>query len=1047
MPTLRPLLLLAALRGLPRAAPAADAPVSFNEQIRPLLAQNCLACHGPDAGHRKAGLRLDDPASATAERRGVRAIVPGDPEASELWQRVISPHADEVMPPPDAHKPPLSPEQRALLRRWIQEGAPYQAHWAFLPVTRPALPPVAGGAAEHPVDRFIGARLAARGWSLAAEAPRETLIRRLSLDLTGLPPTPAEVDAFLADLAPGAYERVVDRLLHSPRYGENLARPWLDAVRYADTHGLHLDNVRTIWPYRDWVVSAFNRNLPFDRFTLEQLAGDLLPSPTIDQLVASGYNRNHLSTSEGGSIEAEAEARNTADRVDTTAAVFLGLTASCASCHDHKFDPLSQKEYYALGAFFKGLADRCWDGNVRISAPIVVIAPDDATQRRIAELDALAGPLEAAVSARAAALADDGLDANPGPRGQSRDRKTTGPVTYEVVWAEDSDLPTPATVLAPPPAGEWQEGKGVPLAGGRRALRLEGDVDRPVLFTAGDVNLVVRTAATAYVHLHPDPARPPRAVSIEFLSEEGTRRMIWGDPQAFGSEIARAALHAGPLPPAGQYTRLELSACDSEVREGRPYTGIRIAQRGGAAWWDRAGAVLTSPAAAQDPLLSKDAWVSGLRTGARAFSTLSLRHDINFLVGLSGTQQVGEEKERIARFHRDFIYGPLRGELEPEAHAARRVMAEQVAYEQRFPLSPISRELAEPRPAHVLKRGQYDQPGELVAPATPSFLPPLVARGARPDRLDFARWLVDARQPLTSRVTVNRFWGQLFGAGLVRTPADFGLQGEPPTHPELLDWLAAEFQAGGWDVKALVRLLVTSRTYRQDARVASAQLEGDPENRLLGRGPRLRLDAEVLRDQALALGGLLRPELGGPPVRPYQPVNIWEPVAFGGSNTKVYVQDQGAALYRRSLYTFWKRTAPAPAMSTFDAPARETFCVARPRSNTPLQALALMNDVQQFEAARGFAERLLRPARPEPERLTEAFRQATARFPTPAESTLLARNLARHREHFARHPEAAREVLRNGESSPAAGLEPGEFAAWTMVANLLLNLDEVINRN
>jgi mono/diheme cytochrome c family protein len=656
MPTVRPALLLAGLLALPRAATAADAPsVSFNEQIRPLLAQNCLACHGPDAAHRKAGLRLDDPANATAERRGVRAIVPGDPEASELWQRVISPHADEVMPPPEAHKPPLPPEQRALLRRWIQEGAQYQAHWAFLPVARAPLPAAAGGAAEHPVDRFIGPRLAARGWSISPEAPRETLIRRLSLDLTGLPPTPAEVDAFVADRAPGAYERVVDRLLQSPRYGENFARPWLDAVRYADTHGLHLDNVRTIWPYRDWVVSAFNRNLPFDRFTIEQLAGDLLPDPTIDQLVASGYNRNHLSTSEGGSIEAEAEARNTADRVDTTAAVFLGLTASCASCHDHKFDPLSQKDYYALGAFFKGLADRCWDGNVRISAPIAVIAPDEATQRRIAELDARAGPLEAAVSARAAALADEGADGSPGPRSQSRGRKSTGAVTYEVVWAEDSDLPTPATVLGPPPPGEWREGSGVPVAGGRRALRVEGDVERPVLFTAGDVNLVVRTAATAYVHLHPDPTQPPRAVSVEFLTEEGARRMIWGDPQAFGPEIARNALHAGPLPPAGQYTRLELSACDSEVREGQAYTGIRIAQRGGAAWWDRAGAVLTSPSAAQDPLLSQGAWVNSLRTGARAFSTQQLRHDINFLVGLSGTQQVGEEKERIARFHRDFI--------------------------------------------------------------------------------------------------------------------------------------------------------------------------------------------------------------------------------------------------------------------------------------------------------------------------------------------------------------------------------------------------------
>jgi mono/diheme cytochrome c family protein len=1034
MPRLSLFLLLVA------AAPlsAAEEPISFNTHIRPILADNCFACHGTDAAHRKAKLRLDVAESVTAERDGVRAIVPGSPEKSELWQRIISPHEDEVMPPAESHKPPLKPEQRALLRRWIEQGAVYQNHWAYEPIARPAIPAAAGGAGEHPIDRVIGERLAAHRLALAPEPAPEVLLRRLTLDLTGLPPTPEEAEAFAADRSPGAYDRAVARLLASPRFGEHFGRYWLDAVRYADTHGLHLDNVRTIWPYRDWVVRAFNRNLPFDQFTIEQLAGDQLPGATIDQRIASGYNRNHLSTSEGGAIEAEAEMRNTADRVDTTAAVWLGLTANCASCHDHKFDPLTQKEYYSLGAIFKGLADRVWDGNVRVAGPVAVVADDAATQRRIDELAVAIRPLEAALSARADALV----------AGEMKPMKLSKtPVTYEVVWAEDSDLPTPADVTAPAKRGAWREGADVPVAGGRKALRLEGEAEREFAFTAGDVTLIARTEVKGFVHVHLDPANPPRAVSLEFVSEEKTTRMIWGDREAFGPEVARRASGGGPLPAAGGYVRLELLACDSGVHEGKAYTGLRIAQSGGAAWWDRAGAVITSPSASDDPLLSKEAWARSLRTGARAFESVALRHDVNFLVGLSGTQQDDAEKAWIARWHRDYIYGPLRAALEPEAHAARRLLAEQVHYEMTFPVTPISGERDEPLPAHVLVRGQYDKPGERVEPATPAFLPPVEPRGPRITRLDFARWLVDPRHPLTARVTVNRFWGQLFGAGLVRTPADFGSQGAPPTHPELLDWLADEFVRTGWDVKRLVGLLVTSRAYRQDSRVTPALLELDPENRLLARGGRLRLDAEVLRDQALALGGLLRPEIGGPPVRPYQPVNIWEPVAFGGSNTKTYVQDHGDALYRRSLYTFWKRTAPAPAMVTFDAPSRENFCVGRNRSNTPLQALALLNDVQQFEAARALAERLLRRAGTEPERLEYAFRSAVARPPRPAERTLLAEALATHRAHYERNTEAAAQVLANGESKPAAGLPPVEVAAWTLVANLLLNLDETVTRN
>jgi hypothetical protein len=1020
------------------ASVMAEENITFNEHIRPILSNNCYACHGADAAHRKAKLRLDTAAGATAEKNGLRAITPRDLEKSELWHRIISKDEEEVMPPPESHKQPLKAEEIALIKRWIQQGAEYQNHWAFEPVGKPKVPSAAGGAKSNPVDRFIGQKLAARKLALASEAPREVLIRRITLDLTGLPPTPDEVEAFVNDRSKDAYEKLVDRLLASPRYGEHFGRYWLDAVRYADTHGLHLDNVRMIWPYRDWVVGAFNRNLPFDQFTIEQLAGDMLPNPRTDQLVASGYNRNHLSTSEGGAIEAEAEMRNTADRVDTTAAVWMGMTANCASCHDHKFDPLTQKEYYSLGAIFKGLSDRVWDGNVRLQAPIAVIADSPVAQTRVNEVAKQVTPLEAALTARVEQVVKEKPMMKLGKEA----------VSYEVVWAEDSDLLTPEDFKTPGRrVGEWREGEKVPVAGGKRALRIEGAAERPIAFTAGDVNLIARTEVKAFVSYYADPANPPKAVSLEFISEEKTKRMIWGDMNAFGPEVAQTARRGGPLPEAGSYARLELTACDSGVNEGKRYTGLRIAQSDGAAWWDRAGAVIKSPSGNDDPLLSSAAWARSLRENARFVENVPIRHDIKYLIGLSPTQQNEEEKQRLTRYHRDYIYGPYRALVEPEGHAVRALLSEQVHHELTYPATLISGERHEPLPAHILIRGQYDKPGELVTAGTPAFLPPIEKHGERVTRMDFARWLVSPKHPLTSRVTVNRFWGQLFGAGLVRTPADFGAQGEPPTHPELLDWLAAEFMRTGWDVKKFVRLLVTSQTYRQGSNVSPALLEMDPANKLLARAPRLRLDAEVLRDQALALGGLLNPKMGGAPVRPYQPSNIWEPVAFGGSNTKTYVQDHGDALYRRSIYSFWKRTAPAPSMATFDAPSRENFCVARGRSNTPLQALALMNDVQQFEAARAFAERLLLRTSSEAERLTYAFRCVAARAPTREESTLLADALATHRAHFAKNAEAASQVIANGESKPSTTLPVPEFAAWTMVANLLLNLDETITRN
>lgn len=1074
------------------SAAAALDHVTYNEHIRPILADNCFACHGSDAGDRKAKLRLDQFDSATADRRGVRAIAPGDLANSEAWQRILSQDPDEIMPPPDSHKKPLSLAQRALVKRWIEQGAVYQNHWAFEPVARPAVPvpgvqpsTLSAELSAHPIDRFIAATLSRHQRTLAPEAPRAVLFRRLTLDLTGLPPTPAELDAFLADYPlitsstptaststrrEAALDRAVTRLLASPRYGEHFARTWLDAVRYADSHGLHLDNVRTIWPYRDWVASAFNRNLPFDQFTIEQLAGDLLPNPRIDQLVASGYNRNHLTTSEGGSIEEEAEARNNIDRINTTATVWLGLTAGCAQCHDHKFDPISQRDYYSLGAFFKGLADRVWDGNIPKPGPLVVLG-DAKVQARLNAIEAAFPPLAAALSAKAVAAekvqkekeksneiaevvanaakvdTDDDTDTLSPAKPKQAPAKRTTPVSYEVVWAEDADTPYAINYGKTAPAGEWRTGPGVPVVGGQRALHLEGSQERPVNFGGGELLLIVRTTAKAFAYFQADPAQPPRAVSLQFISEKKTKRVIWGDPAAFGPEVAKDAIVAGPMPAPGGYTRLEIDAVATGLAKDKPYSGLLVAQSDGAGWWDHIGTACTSPSAAVDPLLNSGAWVTGLRNFGRAEAGLPLPHEAIFLIGLSGTQQTTEEKARVVQFHRDFIMGPLRATLEPEANAARRLLVERTHYESTLPSSLVSRELATPHPAPILLRGQYDKPGELVTPATPAFLPPLAATSARPSRLDLARWLVDSKNPLTARVTANRFWQQLFGAGLVRTPGDFGTQGDPPTHPELLDWLASELVRTGWDVKAFVRLLVTSRAYRQDSNVAPELLALDPENKLLARSSRLRLDAEVLRDQALALGGLLRPEIGGPPVRPYQPINIWEPVAFGGSNTKTYVQDHGDALYRRSLYTFIKRTAPAPAMSTFDGPSREFTCVGRSRSNTPLQALALMNDVQHVEAARAFAERLLAEKSTDAKRLALAFRSVTAREPDPTERQLLTDSLATHRAHFSRDPAAAEKILTNGESKPAAIAPVPEIAAWTMVTNLLLNLDETVTRN
>ncbi|MEK6261767.1 MAG: PSD1 and planctomycete cytochrome C domain-containing protein [Planctomycetota bacterium] len=801
----------------------------FGRDVRPILAENCFHCHGPDATKRQAGLRLDVRESATRVlESGKIALVPGKPAASELVRRIEA-HGDEAMPPKESLKR-LTADQKQTLIRWIAAGAEYRPHWAFVAPTRPVAPTVSDPArARSPLDRFVLTKLEESRLRPSPEADRVTLLRRVTLDLTGLPPTPEEVDAFVGDSAPDAFERAVDRLLASPRYGEHMARDWLDLARYSDTHGYFTDHERFMWRWRDWVIDACNRNLPFDQFTIEQLAGDLLPDATLDQRIATGFNRNHMITEETGVIPEEYRTEYVADRVRTTASVWMGLTAGCAQCHDHKYDPLTQREFFQLFAYFNNL----------------------------------------------------------------------------------------------PEAG---------IAGGKQ-----------------------KNAA-------PELRLPSREQSA--AQDELTRRL--GEVER---ELAGYSLPSEPSDLAASAQRTVLESRRTKLRE--------------------------------------------------------------------------DEKQLLATF------------------ATTMVM----------------QELPQPRDTFILMRGQYDQPGDKVGPGVPSFLSPLPT-GTEPNRLALARWLVDPRHPLTARVAANRIWRQLFGHGIVATVEDFGLQGEFPSHPELLDWLAVEFaeqsreesretraraesasptaSSGSrlsslnsrlaWDTKRLQRLIVTSATYRHASGITPESLRVDPRNRLLGRAPRYRLDAEAIRDAALFSSGLLAERIGGPSVKPYQPADLWKAVVYDTKNTQSYEPSRGEGLYRRSMYTYWKRQVPPPSMSQLDAPTREVCVLRRQRTNTPLQALVLMNDPQFVEAARALAERMATSSRDDQSRLTNGFRWATSRTPSDSERDTLMRLFAAERSRFRERTRSVDSLLAVGESSVATGLDRAELAAWTVVANVLLNLDEAISR-
>ena len=1037
------------------AAVALPDTISFNEHIRPIFVNNCFRCHGSDPGSRKAELRLDRPEFAFAPRaNGQPVIVKGNPGQSALVRRITSSDPDKVMPPPETHKT-LGPREKALLERWIKDGAPYQPHWSLIKPERPALPEVRqGDRARNPIDRFVLARLEEEGLTPNPEADRHTLVRRVTLDLTGLPPTPEEVEAFVRDESPKAYETLVDRLLARPSYGEHRARYWLDSVRYADTHGYHFDNYRSIWPYRDWVIHAFNANQPFDQFTREQIAGDMLPRPTQDQLIATGYIRAGMSTNEGGTIPEENLAIYATDRVETTSQVWLGLTMGCARCHDHKFDPISTKDFYSMAAFFRNTTQPAMDKNVMDSPPILRMPRAEDRERYAA----LPGEIDAAKKAydsqvKAAASAFDTWQRTQGPA----DVPTIGDERLDFRLLSDPAEPTTLrNVVSPDRTYTFTGGKpGVVTSPQGPAVRLPkgatadlgdlGDVESDEAFSFGawvQVNDTVDGGLLARM----DIANGYRGWDLLMKGSSAGAQII-----SSWNQDALRVLAQNAVPSDGWHHVFVTYDGSKKAR------GVKIYYDGKAQEVFEEVDSLRGPIRTKTPLrLNRRSTGEGAEGAAvydiRFYRSALLAPKVQVLARRSMLEAVlaaTPEKRTPKQLQplRDYYLDFLDADAMRLRDARNALVDEFEAVKARAKVTLIAEEKSGQEPfAHILIRGQYDQEGDKVQAAVPAALPPL-PKGAPANRLGLAQWLTHPDHPLTARVNVNRFWAQVFGQGLVPTVGEFGITGEPPTHPKLLDWLAVEFRESGWNVKALFRLMVTSATYRQSAAATPLKLEKDPDNRMLSRGPRFRMHGEMIRDLALVASGELSPKIGGPSVKPYQPPGIWEVVAMEESNTKIYVPDQGQANYRRSLYTFWKRAAPPPAMETFNAPTREQCAVDRERTNSPLQALVTLNDVQFVEASRRLAEIAIREGgENDAGRLDAIALRVLARPLETAERKALEPVMRDLRDHYARDSKASKALVALGDSPPAASIPAPELAAWTMVVSQFFNLDEALNK-
>ncbi len=997
---------------------AAAEPLSFNRDIRPILSENCFACHGFDSKKREAELRLDTPEGAYTAKDGAFPIKPGDLAKSEVWQRIITTDEDDLMPPPKSHKK-LTQKQKDTLKLWIEQGAPYQKHWAF------EKPAEKAGAS---IDALLAARQAKDKLAFADEADKETLIRRVSFTLTGLPPTLAEVDAYLKD---GNYEAMVDGYLKSPRFGEEMARHWLDVARYADTHGLHLDNERNMWAYRDWVVRAFNENLPFDQFTVWQIAGDQLPNATPDQITATGFSRCNVTTSEGGAIDEEYRHLYAVDRAATLTTAWLGLTGGCAQCHDHKYDPLTTAEFYSLYAFFYSSADPPMDKNISSTEPFLRL-PTAAQQKALDE----------AIAAEKAALKalDDSAQKIAYSEKKAPAAQSITQVLFDDVFAPG--LETKNTTRNP---SVWLLKPEFGAKFGQRVLRIANGQFSEENLTPQLTPVVLAESPRVSVWARIDPLSPPRVLC---LSING-RRLMWGDAKAFEglTYFQENAIPVGELPKPGVWTQLSVDpVAVLGLKPGTRLSTISLQQVGGAVVWDRLG-VSGQAMADKHALTSFATWWKQVSSSKKNPPDVPAA-ELKTLMTAPDKVTDATQREALLRFYLARVAQPVNEEIAQRRIAWETAKTLRAAADSAIPGTFVFRDEEKPRDTFIAMRGAYNKLGDKVEPTTPAAFHPLKKSGARATRLDLANWLVAPENPMTARVTVNRFWQQVFGIGLVKTSHDFGSQGEPPSHPELLDDLAVRFQKSGWNVKQLIKQFLMTKAFKQASPVESNLLSLDPENRLLARGPRVRLDAEQIRDNALFVSGLINLEMGGRGVSTYQPPNIWEPVGYGDSNTRYYLQDHGPSLYRRSLYSFLKRTAPPPFMSNFDAPNREQSCTRRERSNTPMQALQLLNDVQHFEAARSLAERVIAEGGPDDSaKLNWLFRTVLSRKPDTKEFSMLTAALAKQRELYQKDPKAAEKAISVGESLPKKLAAPAETAAWTLVANLVLNLDETVTRN
>ncbi|MDX1978858.1 MAG: DUF1553 domain-containing protein [Bryobacteraceae bacterium] len=1015
---------------LPLIAAVAPAAVEFNRDIRPILSDKCFSCHGPDDKNRMAKLRLDTEAGARA------AVVPGDANKSVLYQRITH-QTRGLRMPPVASGNTLTEREIGLLRDWIDEGARWQGHWSFLKPVRMAPPKVSNPAwPRNAIDHFILARLDREGLKPSPEADRRTLIRRLSFDLTGLPPTPAEVDAFLNDSSPNAYEKVVDRLLQAQRFGERMAVRWLDAARYADTNGYQTDAERSMWRWRDWVIDAFNRNMPFDRFTVEQLAGDLLPNATRDQILATGFNRNHRGNGEGGSIPEEFLVEYSVDRVDTTSTVWMGLTLACSRCHDHKYDPFSQKDFYRFFGFFNNIPEK---GKVFKygNSPPLIPAP---TASQEAELKVIEGRLAKADDRFERMYKERKAAQVEWERSLDRSRPLDWAPSFAMTAHYAFDGQTPGIAREGSPAFDSGKLGQAAVFDGKRYVEA-GNI--------GQYGMLDKFALAAWVKpSQPSGAIVTRAQDIEEQSGYGLY-LHQGKLQV--NMIVRwldDCLRVETVDPVklNEWTHVAMTYDGSRTADG-----IRVYLNGEPAKLKYIVDDLNQDFRSKEPLrigagngmrfhgsIDDVRVYSDALTSAEA-AALAVSTPVNELVGLESAKRTRAQADKVEWcFLERFAPQPIRTAWS-ELHGLRK---QREKFLDGLPTVMVMQERPQVRETFVLNRGQYDQPGEKVTRGIPAALPPL-PRDASLDRLGLARWLVSPDHPLTARVTVNRFWQMLFGTGIVKTVEDFGSQGEWPVHPELLDWLATEFVRTGWDVKAMMKTMVTSAAYRQSSKATPELLQKDPENRLLARGSRFRLAPEMVRDQALSASGLLVEKLGGPSVKPYQPAGLWKELSGGAD----YQRDHGENLYRRSMYTYWKRASPPPGLMTFDSAGRETCTVRENRTNTPLQALTLMNDETYLEASRKMAERMMREGGATVDsRLAYGFSLAVSRHPKDNEARVLKASFDRNLARFQREDEPARKLLAQGESKPDPALNAKELAAYASVASLILNLDEAITK-